>query len=154
MTLFPFGLKLQCNAYKYQMSCLVTKPTMWLCAQRRLRSAWASAQADQSLCWAHTHFVGFVTRWLKLLNFGNHITAMKKVLTRRNTYMDIWVISGRRKYEHEGLFAMKRRFGSEKISASAGFELETPWSEVVNIAQPRGGFVRTNIEYSPLNDWQ
>ena len=30
-------------------SHLVTKPTMWLCAQRRLRSAWASAQSDQSL---------------------------------------------------------------------------------------------------------
>ena len=33
------------------MSRLMTKPTMWLCAQRRLRSAWASAQSDQSsLC--------------------------------------------------------------------------------------------------------
>ena len=63
----------------------MTKPTKWLCAQRRLRSAWASslsswrdlgslathwaqwrlwsdwadAQAD-SLKWSHTHFVGFV----------------------------------------------------------------------------------------------
>ena len=26
----------------------MTKPTKWLCAQRRLRSAWASAQSDQS----------------------------------------------------------------------------------------------------------
>ena len=26
-----------------------TKPRKWLCAQRRLRSAWASAQCDQSL---------------------------------------------------------------------------------------------------------
>ena len=25
---------------------------------------WAGAQADLSLCWAHSHFVGFVTRWL------------------------------------------------------------------------------------------
>ena len=33
------------------MSRLVTKPTKWVCAQRRLRSAWASAQSDQSsLC--------------------------------------------------------------------------------------------------------
>ena len=30
------------------MSCLVTKPTKSLYAQRRLRSAWASAQSDQS----------------------------------------------------------------------------------------------------------
>ena len=27
----------------------MTKPTKWLCSQRRLRSAWASAQSDQSL---------------------------------------------------------------------------------------------------------
>ena len=27
----------------------MTKPTKWMCAQRWLRSAWASAQSDQSL---------------------------------------------------------------------------------------------------------
>ena len=27
----------------------MTKPTKWLCAQRRLRSAWAFAQSDQHL---------------------------------------------------------------------------------------------------------
>ena len=31
-----------------------------LSAQRRLWSDWADAQADLSLLWAHTHFVGFV----------------------------------------------------------------------------------------------
>ena len=31
------------------MSHDMTEPTKWLCAQRRLRSAWASAQSDQSL---------------------------------------------------------------------------------------------------------
>ena len=31
-----------------------------LSAQRRLWSDWADAQADLSLCWAYTHFVGFV----------------------------------------------------------------------------------------------
>ena len=46
------------------LSRAMTKPTMWLCAQQRLRSAWASAQSDQSLRWAHTHFVGFVMSWL------------------------------------------------------------------------------------------
>ena len=35
-----------------------------LSAQRRLWSVWADAQADLSLCWAHTHFVGFVMSWL------------------------------------------------------------------------------------------
>ena len=32
--------------------------------QRSLWSDWADAQADLSLRWAHTHFVGFVTRRL------------------------------------------------------------------------------------------
>ena len=33
------------------LSRLMAKPTKWLCAQRRLRSVWASAQSDQSsLC--------------------------------------------------------------------------------------------------------
>ena len=31
------------------MSRLMTKQTMWLCAQRRFRSAWASAQSDEKL---------------------------------------------------------------------------------------------------------
>ena len=30
----------------------MTKPTKWLCAQRRLRSAWASTQSDQSFRFA------------------------------------------------------------------------------------------------------
>ena len=35
----------------FHLSRLITKPTKWLCAQWRLRSAWASAQSDQSsLC--------------------------------------------------------------------------------------------------------
>ena len=36
-----------------------------LSAQRRLWSDWADAQADLSLRWMHTHFVGFVMSWLK-----------------------------------------------------------------------------------------
>ena len=35
-----------------------------LSAQRRLWSNWVDAQADLSLRWAHTHFVGFVMLWL------------------------------------------------------------------------------------------
>ena len=34
------------------------------CRQQRLWSVWADAQADLSLRWAHSHFVGFVMRWL------------------------------------------------------------------------------------------
>ena len=35
-----------------------------LSVQRRLWSDWADAQADLSLRWVHTHFVGFVMSWL------------------------------------------------------------------------------------------
>ena len=35
-------------------------PKLSSCGQRRLWSDWADAQADLSLCWVHTHFVGFV----------------------------------------------------------------------------------------------
>ena len=34
---------------KQYLSHDMTKPTKWVCAQRRLRSAWASAQSDKSL---------------------------------------------------------------------------------------------------------
>ena len=37
-----------------------------LSAQRRLWSDWADAQADLSLRWSYSHFVGFVMRWLIL----------------------------------------------------------------------------------------
>ena len=38
--------------YVAHMSRLMTLPTKWLCAQRRLSSAWVSAQSDLSLCCA------------------------------------------------------------------------------------------------------
>ena len=41
------------NQGRAQMSHLMTKPTKWLCAQRRLRSAGTSAQSDQSLHCPH-----------------------------------------------------------------------------------------------------
>ena len=51
-----------------------------LSAQRRLWSTlwsdWANAQADLSLCWAHTHFVGFVMSWLICINTKTHIKEM------------------------------------------------------------------------------
>ena len=36
----------------------MTKPTKWLCAQRRLRPAWASTQSDQSLRCPHEESLG------------------------------------------------------------------------------------------------
>ena len=56
-----------------------------LSAQRRLWLDWADAQADLSLRWAHTHFVGFVMRgsyWLKYwaIAFGYVIWLSRQCL--------------------------------------------------------------------------
>ena len=45
------------------MSRLMTKPTMWLCAQRRLRSASAYAQSDQSSLSAWRKLASLATHW-------------------------------------------------------------------------------------------
>ena len=48
-----------CMLYDHwQMSCDITKPTKWLCAQRTLRSALASAQPYQSLRCLHEESLG------------------------------------------------------------------------------------------------
>ena len=65
----------KCKRY---MSHDITKPTKWLCAQQRLRSAWASAQSDQSLRCA-------LNGWLRTQAF---------FLRTAKTLM-IWVFAGR-----------------------------------------------------------
>ena len=44
-----------------------------LSAQRRLWSDWADVQADMSLGWVHTHFVGFIMTWLIYQPYNNII---------------------------------------------------------------------------------
>ena len=41
----------------------MTKPTNWVCAQRRLRSAWASAQSDQPSLSAWRNLRSLATQW-------------------------------------------------------------------------------------------
>ena len=43
---------------KFNMSRHMTNPTKWLCAQRRLKSVWASAQSNQSLRCPHEESLG------------------------------------------------------------------------------------------------
>ena len=47
---------------RIKKACVLSYP---LSAQQRLWSDWADAQADLSLPWAHSHFVGFLMRQLK-----------------------------------------------------------------------------------------
>ena len=42
----------------------MTKPTKWLCAQRRLRSAWASAKSNQSSLSAWRKLGTLATHWV------------------------------------------------------------------------------------------
>ena len=51
------------HQFQKNLSRLMTKPTKWLCAQRRLRSAWAFAQSDQSSLSAWRKFGSLATHW-------------------------------------------------------------------------------------------
>ena len=53
-------------------------------AQRRLWSDWADAQANLSLRWAHTHFVGFVISWL-IYTFRIKVVVFQSNYLSRNT---------------------------------------------------------------------
>ena len=54
-----WGLSLSGNSVSRLTDRLgVTKPTKWLCPRQRLRSAWSSAQSDQSLCCPHEESLG------------------------------------------------------------------------------------------------
>ena len=53
-----------------------------LSAQRRLWSDWADAQADLSLCWAHSHFGSFVMRRLISAPLGVQVPFEKIRLTQ------------------------------------------------------------------------
>ena len=39
---------------------------------------WADAQADLSLRWAHSHFVGFVTRWLNYIDTSRYSALISR----------------------------------------------------------------------------
>ena len=67
------------------MSRLMTKQTMWLCAQRRLRSAWAFAQSDQSL------------RCLREESLGPQLPIDRTTKTDQTRRMPrlMWVFAGR-----------------------------------------------------------
>ena len=63
----------------------MTKPTKWVCAQRRLRSAWASAQSDQSL----------LSIWRKLGPLATHWAHSRDSDQTGRMPRLIWVFAGR-----------------------------------------------------------
>ena len=76
-----------CHLQTQYISCLVTKPTKWLWAQRRLRSAWASAQSDQNLRCPHEE--SLATHWAHSEDWsesslGSHVSLL--VLSQGGSY--------------------------------------------------------------------
>ena len=69
-----FGRTLSYISFQY-MSYLMTKPTEWLCAQWRLRSAWASTQSDQSLLSAWRKLGSFTTYWAHSKDWSDWVDA-------------------------------------------------------------------------------
>ena len=63
----------------------MTKPTKWVCSQRRLRSAWASAQSDQSS----------LSAWRKLGSWATHLAHSEDSDQTGRMPRLIWVFAGR-----------------------------------------------------------
>ena len=72
--------------YRRDMSHFMTKPTKWLCAQRRLRSALASTQSDQSS----------PSVWRKLGFLPTHWAHSKDSDQTGRMPRLIWVFAGRK----------------------------------------------------------
>ena len=137
-----------------KMSRLMSKPTMWLCAQRRLRSAWASAQSDQSLrCpvwsesslsawrklgslatyWAHSEDSDQTGQMPRLIRvFAGH-TVILLVSSWGGSYWDaiccwqVWFVSQSR-ISHNRRYPINsdRRCAEDKTSEN---KLNTPWKQ-------------------------
>ena len=58
-----FNLNEKIVFWHAHLNRLVTKPTKWLCAQRRLRSVWVSTQSDQSSLSAWRKLGSLATHW-------------------------------------------------------------------------------------------
>ena len=76
----------------------VTKPTKWVCAQQRLRSAWATAQSDQSLrcpgirpIWSESS----LSAWRNLESLAAHWAHSEDSYQTGRMSRLIWVFTGR-----------------------------------------------------------
>ena len=74
--------KLTWSGFTENMSRDMTNPTKWVCAQRRLRSAWASAESGQSLS---------LSAWRKLGSLATHWAHSED-----SDQTVIWVFAGRK----------------------------------------------------------
>ena len=122
--LFEENLKwkdlVNCMTVKPHMSRDMTKLTKWLCgAQRRLRSAWASAQSDQSLRCPHSAWASAQSDSLSAFSLG---------------IRPVWSESSLSTYG-------QRRLWSDWADAQADLSLRWAHSHIV-------GFVMSRLKYS------
>ena len=64
-----------------------------LSAQRRLWSDWADAQADLSLRWAHSHFIGFVMSRLNSKYCSTHLFESTGIIYYCSIFLLVWYLS-------------------------------------------------------------
>ena len=81
-----YQIRLTRSNYYNHTNRHVTKPTKWLCAQRRLRSAWASAQSDQE---------SSLSAWRKLGSLSTHWAQAKTLIRLGGMPRMNWVFAGR-----------------------------------------------------------
>ena len=142
----------------------MTKPTKWVCAQRRLRSAWvfavhsmaklsscgqrrlwsdwADAEADLTLRWAHSHFVGFVMSWLTYTTLATiRLNRLDKLWWEKmGRVKRIWCLSPMR---------------ATKVQAGLCIRAVSPEPPLLAhiSSESRGTFRQKARSLAPLNGW-
>ena len=104
-----------------------------LSAQQRLWSDWVDAQADLSLRWAHSHFVGFVVRRLmySFNTWRKHFAVQKESSSINNTATWLYLMIQLTTVEKKGICRILPLLCSS-------WEAEKSVTQVTRFMQPRG----------------
>ena len=95
-----------------------TKPTTWLCAQRRLRSAWASAYSVQGLCWPLEEPWSLTTSWAHSEDSDQTERMPRLILVSAGRTLSLLVLSCRSSnYSSSGPFLAVMLFGRNHCSS-------------------------------------
>ena len=106
-----------------------------LSAQRRRWSDWADAQADLSLRWAHSHFVGFVMSRLK---YGKD-SGWKESIFKRQMM------------QFEAMYCVSILFSSSGLFSSFWTLSDTCYSIVIHVCKTAMNHVVRNMVM--INEW-
>ena len=76
-----------------ELSRDMTKPTKWVCAQRRPRSAWTSAQSDQSSLSAWRNLRSLATHWAHNEDSDQTVWMPRLIWVFAGRTVTLWVLS-------------------------------------------------------------